>query len=63
VLRHEAAAPADEGRGLGRLSLQGERRQQEELAAWLRTLSDDELEAVHREAERRLQQEGDDADP
>jgi hypothetical protein len=48
---------------LGRLPLEGERRQEQELAAWLRTLSDDELEAVHREAERRLQQEGDDADP
>jgi hypothetical protein len=48
---------------LGRLSLQEERRQQEELAAWLRTLSDDELEAVHRETERRLQQEGADVHP
>jgi hypothetical protein len=48
---------------LGLQSLAEERRQQEELAAWLRTLSDDELEAVHREAERRLQQEEADADP
>jgi hypothetical protein len=40
---------------LGRLSADEGRRQQKELAAWLRALSDDEPEAVHREAERRLQ--------
>lgn len=48
---------------LGRLSLEEDRRQREALSAWLRTLSDDELAAVAREARRRWEQEGADAAP
>jgi hypothetical protein len=47
---------------LGRQSLEEDRRQREELGAWLRTLSDEELAAVAREARRRCEQEGGDAD-